>query len=633
MTRKNIYFVEAGFSFDESVYLPYATGTIAAYIKNDYRLSKKYTIAGFIFRREKIQAAVEKTAAAFAIGFSCSLWNINYNLSLAEEIKKAHPEVLIIFGGHSVSPEEKLLEKYPFIDYCMFGEGERNFAEILLAEEKDCRTKLTDCAFREDNNIYYMPRTAPKDVSDLPSPYLTGVFDEILKAEPDTDFLTVLETNRGCPYSCAYCDWCSGKKVRQFPMEKILSEINWLSENKIEYCFCADSNFGLFERDADIAKALAASKLKTGYPKTFRPCYAKNNDKTVYEICSVLNSAKMDKGATFAYQTLSPTALTNINRKNLTLEHFSELMAKYTEAGIPTYSELILGLPGETKQSFCEGICRLLENGQHNSLSVYHCELLPNSPMSVPEYVSKHKLKTIEIAFNHIHSEKKHEEIEEFSHIIQSTATLSKEDWVYCNLFAVCVQCFHALGLTRFIAVYFYKVLNISYFDFYSRLLAYILATDGKTSKLFKEFKAKFDGSLEGDWNYVNPIFGTASWTFEEGAFLEFASDCEATFRELLPFISEFGCDEKILKELLVFQKSALNLCNKKEKTQIFNYDFPAFFSFAFKNKTTDLVSKSVEIKFYADKYYTDVPTWARETVWYGRRRGATILKFRNTPN
>ena len=82
----------------------------------------------------------------------------------------------------------------------------------------------------------------------------------------------------------------------------------------------------------------------------------------------------------------------NIGRKNLTMEHFASLMKKYNEAGIPTYSELILGLPAETKESFCKGICKLLENGQHNSVSVYHCEVLPNSELAQPEYIEKHKI-------------------------------------------------------------------------------------------------------------------------------------------------------------------------------------------------------------------------------------------------
>jgi len=627
MIRKNIYFTEVGFSFDESVYLPYATGTIAAYLKAS-PLGEKYNIAGFIFRREPIKAVIDKMAAPFVVSFSCSIWNYRYNLALAKEIRKKFPETIIVFGGHNVSPENNLLKQYDFIDYCMYGEGERNFVSLLSAIESGNRKDLTDVSFRDGNDYYFMPRSKPQPLDDLPSPYLTGIFDDILKNEPETDFLTVLETNRGCPYSCAYCDWCAGKRVRQFPMQKVLAEIGWLAANRIEYCFCADSNFGMFPRDVEIAKALAASKRSCGYPKTFRPCYAKQNDDTVYEICSILNAAKMDKGATFAYQTLSSDALANINRKNLTLEHFSELMGKYTRDGIPTYSELILGLPGETRQSFCEGICRLLESGQHNSLSVYHCEMLPNSIMSTPAYVAKHKIRAIDVAFNHIHSVKKHEEVEEYSHIVQQTATLSKQDWVYCNLFAICVQCFHALGLTRHIAVYLNKAENVPYFSFYSGLLDHILQSDSFISLLFRGFEKKLDSSLEGDWNYVNPDFGSASWTFEEGAFLELSSQAERTFDVLMPFLRSYLSDEKLLAELLQFQLSVLHLCSKGETEQTFAFDFVSFFDEAFTGGTPKLHKADTTAVFSADAYYEDMKTFARDVVWYGRRRGATICRI-----
>ena len=93
-----------------------------------------------------------------------------------------------------------------------------------------------------------------------------------------------------------------------------------------------------------------------------------------------------------------------IGRKNLTMEHFSALMEKYNAVGIPTYSELILGLPGETKDSFCRGLCKLLESGQHNSLSVYYLEMLPNSDIADKGYIQKHGIQVIKVPFNHIHS-------------------------------------------------------------------------------------------------------------------------------------------------------------------------------------------------------------------------------------
>ena len=67
----------------------------------------------------------------------------------------------------------------------------------------------------------------------------------------------------------------------------------------------------------------------------------------------------------------------------------------YTNRGIMAYSELILGLPGETYESFSEGIETLFECGQHKSVIVYPCELLPNSQLGSKDAVEKYKIEKI----------------------------------------------------------------------------------------------------------------------------------------------------------------------------------------------------------------------------------------------
>lgn len=64
---------------------------------------------------------------------------------------------------------------------------------------------------------------------------------------------------------------------------------------------------------------------------------------------------------------------------------------------ISTYTKLILGLPGETLDSFCRGLCELLEMGQHSSASVYHCELLPNARMNTPEYKKEYGVSGVHV--------------------------------------------------------------------------------------------------------------------------------------------------------------------------------------------------------------------------------------------
>ena len=623
---KKVYFVQVGFEFDGSVYLPYAAGTIIANCLAQPDIKTEYEFPRVIFRREKIADALSKIEQPYIVAFSCNVWNMEYNKALAKAVKEKYPECVITFGGHSVDVDSDLLDTEDYIDILTFGEGEAVFAELLRNLPSGDIGKVPQAAYRKDGKTVRAEKSCPvsKDI-DYPSPYLTGVFDRILEENPGTEFLSVLETNRGCPYSCAYCDWVTGKKMRFFPMEKVFGEIAWLSEHKIAYCFCADSNFGMFERDYEIAEALVAAKKKTGFPQVFRPCYEKNSADRVFRICSLLNSVGMDKGATMAYQTLSDAALEKIGRKNLTMEHFSALMKKYNEAGIPTYSELILGLPGETKESFCEGICKLMENGQHNSLSVYHCEVLPNSDLSRPEYIKENGIEVIKVGFNHIHSAPdKNEEIPEYSYLVRSTATMNRDDWVYSNLFSVCSQCFHSLGFLRFIAIYLYTEKGVRYYDFYNGLLSYIMEGSGIIHNLFEMFREKYDSSLAGDWNYHKPEFGHVTWFFEEGAFLEAVTRFDEYMSELLPYIKQYDIDEDIFPSLLAYQRAILRKPGDGESRTELGYDLYSYFDAIIKGETPSLekVKCTMVIKPYA--MFDSVAEYAKETVWFGRRRGRT---------
>lgn len=623
--KKNIYFVQVGFEFDGSVYLPYAAGTIIAYCKGQDAINNKYDFPDIIYKREKLADALERLDNPYIVAFSCSVWNTEYNKALARLVKEKNPGCTIVFGGHSVSRDATFLDE-KYIDILMFGEGERTFAKLLLSLDANSLDDTPDIAYRKDGAVVSTDAAPAQSLEKLPSPYLTGVFDKIISNNSGTDFLAVLETNRGCPYSCAYCDWCAGKKMRFFPLEKVMDEINWLSENKIAYCFCADSNFGMFDRDVEIAKALIAAKKRNGYPEVFRPCYEKNSDERVFEICSALNSVGMDKGATMAYQTLCDDALRNIGRKNLTMEHFSSLMKKYNEAGIPTYSELILGLPGETKESFCRGICRLLENGQHNSLSVYHCEALPNSELTEPEYIKKHGIEIMKVAFNHIHSAAdKAEEIKEYSYLVRSTATLSREDWVYANLFSVCVQCFHSLGVLRFFAMYLHNEGKCDYFSFYTGLLDFILNSEGKLKKLWAGFRYKYETSLAGDWNYYNEKFGNVTWFFEEGAFIEIVTDYGEMLAELQAYIAGFDAPVELVNEICTYQKLLLRKPYDTVCSADFTYDLRSYFESITKGSEAELVKKDISVTVTPKVNYPTVADYAKETVWFGRRRGATI--------
>ena len=376
---KNVYFVVANKAYGKALYLPYVSACLAAYAWSFDEIRTQYNCAEFFFSRKPIEDVLERMESPAVVAFTCYMWTVEYSKALARRIKERYPDCSIVFGGHEICEEDDLASMYPEADYFIFGEGEIPFKNLLaaLASDRDFAS-IPNIAYRKDGKVKINPREYYCEL-DYPSPFLTGWFDDCLRDYPEVEFSVALETNRGCPFSCAYCDWSGERRTRLFPMEKVFAEIEWCSAHKIEYIFCADGNFGMFERDYEIAKYVVALKQKNGYPFVFNACYAKNSNENVFRISKLFYDNGVNKAISLAYQAVSEPVLRNINRQNFTVESFSGIVKRYNEHAIPTFTELILGLPGETMQSFKEGVCTLVEAGQHNAITIYDCQVFRNA--------------------------------------------------------------------------------------------------------------------------------------------------------------------------------------------------------------------------------------------------------------
>lgn len=622
---KNIYLVQANAVYGDdikSTYIPYAVGCLAAYAMSFEDISSEYSLRGLIYTRKNIRECAASLEKPFLAGFSCSVWNSEYNKALSREIKRLYPDCVCVFGGHQLPVDsQKAFEEYPDADIIIHGGGEEAFAEILRALAKgESPAGADNTAVKLPDGKIISGRRVQPSTPDYPSPYLSGVFDSIL--QDGFEFSAIIETNRGCPNSCAFCDWGAlGSKVRLFSMEKVFGELLWLSEHKIEYVYCADANFGLFSRDMDITRRMVQLKEQTGYPKKLKVNFTKNRYEFVGEISRLLNESGMGKSQTLSFQSVSDEVLHAIGRKNIGLEHFRRLLALYSAAGIPTYSELILGLPNETAQSFAQGLCTLIENGQHKSINVYPCELLPESRLGSAEFIEKYKIGTTRLPFRQFHcTGGDGDEVTEYSNIITSTASMPRDDWVYAYLFACTVQSFHLLGIVRDSAILLRRLYGVSYKDFYTELLSFALSGENECLYgIFSAVKAHLQAVSEGKSPvcFYDGRFGAISFEPDEYMFLCATAESDRLFEEAARFIGAFIPDSTLSAELIAYQRALLNLPGLKEKSRRFKYDFPAFFS---DENAAELEKKDISLRFVPAVRVNSFSDYARECVWYGRR-------------
>ena len=265
--------------------LPYlALGMLTAYARSykDGMLSDAYDIKRVLVAGHEgaplrtIYGKVTESPNPVCL-FSSYVWNHSLNIKAAEHIKAISPGSMIIFGGPHVpkyqGETESFLRENPFVDVAVIGEGELALAEILEIFSSTPRQKrdfnklesVTGIVYRCGDAFTRTPdRQRLTDINVLPSPYMTGEFEPWFEDLPST----ILETNRGCPYGCTYCDWGSAtlSKVTKFAPERVIEEIEYIAKNRSQAIFIADANFGMLEQDIEIAKALVDVRRRTGYP-------------------------------------------------------------------------------------------------------------------------------------------------------------------------------------------------------------------------------------------------------------------------------------------------------------------------------------------------------------------------------
>lgn len=635
--KKKFYFVQPNTLLGNSVYYPYAVGVLASYALQFEDISSAFELSGIIFKEDSTEDVMNAVTDPYIVGFSNYFWNYQYNLEQARNIKERYPDCIIIFGGHQISRESDYLEKYPFIDILIFGEGEIPFTRILRSlNEGGSLEGIPNIAYRNSCAQTVKGEDKPEGVDNYPSPYLTGIFDKLCNVPENIEFNAQLETNRGCPYHCSFCDWCDYDiPMRCFPMERVKKDLEWISSHNISYCMCVDSNFGLFERDEEIADFAVNLKKKNGYPDKFGACFAKNKTDRIFRINKMFNDVGMSKGVSLAFQSMSEEVLKNISRKNMNKDSLSEQLELYHKAGIPTYTELILGLPGETLKSFSEGICELLERGQHDSINVFRCEVYPNSQLSEKAYMEKFGIKTAVNKLNINHCAISNAVFSGGLEYIVETSSMSAEELVKATVFSSCIQSVHCHGLLQCVAIYLHNEKNVSYYNFYESFIRYFEGRNGVIGDTIRRISRCIRSTAEGvaDLSYINREFGDITWPYEEAMLLDYIYKLDDFYDEASEYIKQYDVEPAIFAELLSYQKNFIVVPCNNDVTETYQYDWEAYFSGIFSNKRVQLTEKETTLRFFAQDVPAQWREYAKKIIWYGRRNKKTIRTVESVEN
>ncbi len=374
---------------------PLNVGYIASYAQA--RIEENLEIR--LFKRPEVMIDAIKAEKPDIVALAHYVWNTNLN-KLVFGIAKEHvPGVLTVGGGPiftganaDAAHAGRFFDATPDCDAFVVNQGERGFLELLRrylelgGDVARLRRNPVPGVLLNDpgaGDRVHVGETLDviRDLDEIPSPYLNHMLDEFFE-EP---FVPILETNRSCPYRCTFCAWGIGTgKLARFSDERVFAEIDYLGRNcrKTGNLFVADANFSILDRDRLIAGRLRDSHESTGYPGHVSCQWNKTRPDRVLEVARALGDLG-EVGASM--QTLDDDVLAAIKRRNLPLDSVAEMIGTLRAEGHETslFSELILGLPNETRQGHIDANKRLIDLGAE--VFNYNLHLLPGTEMDTPE--------------------------------------------------------------------------------------------------------------------------------------------------------------------------------------------------------------------------------------------------------
>lgn len=572
-TSKRKILISALSYYESIIFLPYIYGLLKDQCKNTSLIQNNYEWLPPLFLGRDPHECIKNIDldSVDVLGLSCYTWNWNMQVAIAQAYKQKNPEGLAVVGGPQPDWDDaSFFKKYPQIDIVVKYDGEETFKKILLErlQPKPNYTSIPGLLLPFTSGVAKTAKPDRLQLNNLESVYWNNPeFTKIAADNKEKYTLgATLETNRGCPYRCTFCDWGSAtfSKVRSFELERIKKDIDFFGEKKIPFIFISDANFGMFPRDLEIAKYLCHTRKKYGFPQFLYWPQAKNNEKRVFEITKLFHDNNFSLGVHIPIQTTNPHVLSEMGRSPRNLNMHKWMTDKCIEHNLPKVAQIILGSPGESLEDFKNCLGELLDWGFHEAFCVFLYQIFPNAPVSNHQYIKQHNIKTISRRPSKIEASSV-EFDNPYTHgsvYLVAHNEMTEREWAEAMTYSSFIQCFHHFGPTYYISKYFNRFHGVSYKSFYKNLFNRIKKSKSPAFSAIKDLEKHYFGYTKDAQASLTLSITNNNTNYYEGdiyLFSKISSNASFFYEELLKVVESFsGIQHEPLKDLFSFQENSL---------------------------------------------------------------------------
>ena len=493
---------------------PLGIGFVASYLKEKH---PDTIIKMFKLPQELNEALKEEMPTIMC--FSNFTWNLNLSIEFSKYIKSVDKSIPIVFGGPNIPINtdecETFLKKYAEIDFYIKQDGEHAFEnlykklnennfDINKVKQLDPFT-LDNALFINDNNIWQGQIKRISNLMSVPSPYTLGLMDKFFTQ----NLRPLVEWTRGCPFSCAFCNDALSirNKIYRKTFEYVDEELEYIGKKVKDNDLyadlsIADLNFGMFKEDIFVAKKIRKTAEKYSWPRSIDTSLGKSQPERVLDTVNILNSGDQPLYKMYtALQSTDPIVLDAIRRKNLPIDKIKSLKgnSNLEKSNTGFFSELILGLPKESKKSHFQSLREVIDNMGADSLDVHQLNLAKGAPLDTKEQRAEFKFNSkFRIFVGRIGSYEignKIVSVGESDEVVIGTSDLSYNDWIECRKVDFLVKVY--LDRAYFAEIFeFIDHLGLSKFDLLLHLYEKFFSKNKKLKELLKFYVSKVEEAL-----------------------------------------------------------------------------------------------------------------------------------------